>query len=220
MKEMSVKSAAKHLGLSEQRVRALLKAGRIKGRKIGSAWIVEGGAYLADSRPDGRPLAGSNAWALLAILSKQDPSWVDPSVRSRLRRWIGQRDIVRLIRESAPRSVIHRWRVLPGDLQMIESLYPAVRTGLSVPVSQLDIVPIPEAFDAYVDQGALRAMERRFRPEFDSSNPNIVLRVPVQDWILSFQNAPAPVAAADLLLHDDPRVARAAAQLLKGLARG
>jgi hypothetical protein len=47
-----------------------------------------------------------------------------------------------------------------------------------------------------------------------------VLRVPVQDWILSFQDAPAPVAAADLLLHDDPRVARAAAQLLESFTGG
>lgn len=220
MKEMSVRSAAKQLGLSEQRVRALLKAGRIKGRKIGSSWIVEDGPYLADSRPHGRPLAGSNAWALLALLSKQDPSWVDPSVRSRLRRWIGQRDIVQLIRESAPRSSLHQWRVLPADILMIQDLYPIVRSGLSASGSQLDIVPIPGALDSYVDQASLDAIEGRFRPEVDSARPNIVLRVPVQDWILSFHDAPAPVAAADLLLHEDPRVARAAAQLLESFTDG
>jgi hypothetical protein len=103
---------------------------------------------------------------------------------------------------------------------MIQDLYPIVRSGLSASGSQLDIVPIPGALDSYVDQASLDAIEGRFRPEVDSARPNIVLRVPVQDWILSFHDAPAPVAAADLLLHEDPRVARAAAQLLESFTDG
>jgi hypothetical protein len=220
MNEMSVKSAADLLGLSEQRVRALLKVGRIDGHKLGSAWIVEGRADLAEPRPSGRPLGASNAWALLALLSDRDPDWVDPSVRSRLRRWIGERDIVRLLRESEPRSEVYRWRVLAADVARIESLFSLVRSGLSAARAALDIVPIPDLLDAYVDPDALAEIRRRFRPEVSSSRPNILLRVPVCDWILAFDDAPEPVAAADLLPHDDPRVSRAAAGSLKRLSDG
>ena len=215
-----MKGAARSLGLSEQRVRALLKAGRIKGRKLGSAWIVEGGAQLAVPRPDGRPLGRSNAWALLALLSGEDPRWVDPSVRSRLRRWIGQRDVVRLLQEGEPRSEIHPLRVLSGDLSKIEDLYPMVPTGLSVSGSPLDIVPIGHGLDAYANDEVLAAIRRRFRPEISSNAPNLVLRRPLHPWVLSFDAAPAPVIAADLLGHDDPRVARAAVDVLEGLAGG
>lgn len=220
MNELSVNGASRSLGLSEQRVRALLKAGRIKGHKLGSVWIVEGGAQLAVPRPDGRPLGASNAWALLALLSGEDPRWVDPSVRSRLRRWISQRDIVRLLREGEPRSEVHRLRVLPGDLSKIEDLYPVVRSGLFVPDSPLDIVPIRSVFDAYVNDEVLAAVKRRFRPEVASNSPNLFFRLPLQPWVLSFDAAPPPVVAADLLNHDDPRVSGAAVDFLEGLSGG
>ena len=215
-----MKEAGESLGLSEQRVRALLRAGRIRGRKVGSTWIVEGGAQLAVPRPNGRPLGASNAWAILALLSGEDPRWVDPSVRSRLRRWITQRDIVRLLRESEPRSDIHRFRVLPGDLPKIKSHFPVVPSGLSVPESPLDLVPIGRSLDAYISDEVLVAIRDRFRPEVPSIAPNVVLRLPVQPWVLSFDAAPPPVVAADLLNHDDPRVARAAVDVLEALAGG
>src|SRR5438093_7701410 len=81
----SVPEAAEVLGVSEQRVRAMLLSGRLRGSKVGHRWIVDsdlGG--LRRSQP-GRPLEAANAWALLALLSDDSPHWVHPSARSRLR---------------------------------------------------------------------------------------------------------------------------------------
>jgi excisionase family DNA binding protein len=40
MKMWSVREAAKEMGISERRVRKLLSEGRIKGEKVGRAWVV------------------------------------------------------------------------------------------------------------------------------------------------------------------------------------
>lgn len=38
--DMTVAEVARHLGLSRQRIRQLLAAGRIRARKIGRDWVV------------------------------------------------------------------------------------------------------------------------------------------------------------------------------------
>lgn len=42
---LSTKEAAQKLGISEQRVRVLLAEGRLKGRKVGGTWVVQGLSY-------------------------------------------------------------------------------------------------------------------------------------------------------------------------------
>jgi hypothetical protein len=49
-------------------------------------------------------------------------------------------------------------------------------------------------------------------------SPNLVLRVPSQEWVLRQDRAPVFVLAADLLDDADPRVSRAAHQVIKDLA--
>jgi len=46
----SVTQAAQMMGISGQRVRKLLLEGRIKGRKIGSTWVVTELAYTRKKR--------------------------------------------------------------------------------------------------------------------------------------------------------------------------
>ena len=42
---LSTNEAAKKLGISEQRVRVLLAEGRLKGKKVGDTWVVQGLNY-------------------------------------------------------------------------------------------------------------------------------------------------------------------------------
>jgi excisionase family DNA binding protein len=44
---LGVTEAAKKLGISEQSVRVLLAEGRLKGKKVGGTWVVQG---LSDTR--------------------------------------------------------------------------------------------------------------------------------------------------------------------------
>lgn len=215
MTEHSVREAARLIGVSPQRVRAMLEAGRLQGRKVGRAWLVPNPERL-DRRPGGRPLSPASAWALLALLVGDVPGWVDPAVRSRLRRRIRQGGAVRGLRESAPRARLSRWRVLPRDIDKLMSEFPLVLSGLSARHSELDVVPVGPGLDAYVDVAHLSKIERRFRPDRAPERPNVLLRVPSHPWILErFDEAPVPVTAADLLASDDPRVARAAARFLE-----
>lgn len=215
MPEYSVREAARMIGVSPQRVRAMLDAGRLQGRKVGRAWLVSDPQRL-DRRPGGRPLSAASAWALLALLVGDVPEWVDPAVVSRLRRRVRQGGVVRVLRQSAPRARLHRWRVLPRDIHKLVSEFPLVPSGLSAGHPELDVVSVGHELDAYVDARHVRRIERRFRPDRSSERPNVILRVPSHRWILErFDRAPPPVVAADLLLSDDPRVARAAMRLLE-----
>lgn len=217
---VSVAQAAQVLGVSPGRVRALIGSKRVPAVRVGRNWVLDRGLLRSHKRREGRPVSADNAWALLAMLSDSEAPWIDVFSRSRLKRralnsvWLGK-----ALRFSQARSAIHSWRVLPGDLSKLQD-YGLVRSGLSAEIPGLDIVPMPSVLDGYVSSKALAQMEKRFRPAKASDNPNVLLRVPSQFWILSQGPvAPAAVVAADLLGHADGRVARAGHKLLEKIAR-
>src|SRR5438132_681934 len=86
MNAWSVPDAAKELGLSEQRVRALAQAGRLGARRVGHRWLLEEDPRQVQRFGPGRPLSAGSSWAILALLSGDSPDWIHPSARSRLRR--------------------------------------------------------------------------------------------------------------------------------------
>lgn len=222
MRLWSVREVAEELGVSEQRVRAMAKSGRLPAAKAGGRWVIDSDPARFPRSHPGRPLAAPNAWGLLALLSGDSPSWVHPSVRSRLRRRLSDIDwLEAALANSEPRARIVRWRVLPGDLSKLKGEHRLVNSGLSAEHPELDVLPDPRQLDAYVGEDSLRGIELRFHPERSSSDPNLVLRIPSHDWVLRQEaQAPQAVVAADLLGHEDPRVARAARRLLGRLARG
>jgi hypothetical protein len=156
---------------------------------------------------------------LLALLSRAEAPWVDVFSRSRLkRRALNGVWVEKALQFSEARSAIHIWRVLEADLPKLRD-YGLVRSGLAAQAPGLDIVPMRNELDAYVSAKSLAQMEKRFRPAKASENPNVVLRVPSQSWILSQGPvAPPAVVAADLLGNPDGRVARAGRKLLEKIA--
>jgi excisionase family DNA binding protein len=211
----SVSEVAQDLEVSSRRVRALASEGRIDAHKIGGRWLVH------DARDDrqpgpGRPVSAANAWAILAILSRDPPDWLSSSVRSRLRRRLREPGWLESALEfSQPRSLVNRLEALPGDLKKLQREFRVVRSGLAANYPQLDVLPSSQILDAYVNKEQLGAIKRRFLPDEDSSNPNLILRVPSNDWVLRYSSqVPVAVAAADLLEEGDPRVRRAALSLL------
>jgi len=144
---VSVQEAAKVLGVSPRRVLALINAGRIPAVKIGRDWYVEPGERR---RRTGRPLSSANAWAVLALLSNERAWWLRADVASRVKRYLKDPDMLALrLLTSAPRSQVHRLRVLSSDLKGLEQDCRLVRTGLSADPSAIALVNAPADLDAY-----------------------------------------------------------------------
>ena len=221
MNLMSVDQAARALGVSPRRVRALIGSNRVSAVRLGRSWALDRNLLRArPRRRSGRPISADNAWALLALLSGLEAPWADVFSRSRLKRRLLNREwLDKALESSEPRSAIYSWRILPSDLPKLKD-YGLVRSGLAAQIPGLDIVPMDNALDGYVSSKALAQIEKKLKPAKSPDNPNIVLRVPSQPWVLSQGPvAPPAVVAADLLAHPDGRVARAGRKLLQSIAR-
>ena len=221
MNLVSVDQAARALGVSPRRVRALIASQRVPAVRIGRNWALDRSLLRSHGlRRGGRPLSAANAWALLVLLNGSQAPWLDAFSRSRLkRRLLSRAWLEKALESSEPRAAIYSWRVLPSDLPKLQH-YGLVRSGLAAPIPGLDIVPMDNELDGYVSSKALAQIEKQLRPAKSPDNPNVVLRVPSQPWILSQGPiAPPAVVAADLLAHRDSRVARAGRKLLQAVAR-
>lgn len=211
----SVEEVAAALGVSPQRVRELLKTGRLRGRKIAGRWLIE---PLADPpRRSGRPMSARIAWAALAILAGERPDWISAPERSRLRRRIADAGIVDAMRTAEPRSTRYALRVHPRDRDRLLESAPLVRTGLAAGLPTLDAPAVPEILDAYVTAATADTIRRTLRALPDPDEANLLLRVPTHPWVLHRSVAPIAVVAADLLDDADPRVARAAREIFTEL---
>ena len=218
---ISVDQAAQALGVTPRRVRALIASRRLPAVRVGRNWALDRSLLRSyGRRRGGRPINAHNAWALLALLSGSPAPWVDVFSRSRLKRRVLNREwLEEALRFSEPRSAVYGWRLLPSDLPKLQD-YGLVSSGLAARIPGLDIVTMDNAIDGYVSSKALAQIDKKLQPAKSPDNPNVVLRIPLQPWILSQGPvAPAAVVAADLLAHPDSRVARAGRKLLDTIAR-
>jgi hypothetical protein len=160
-------------------------------------------------RPTGRPMSARNAWAVLAIISGDRPTFVDRSKLSRLRRLARDKQhVLDALRYSEPRSRLHRYDFFPAQLTQLSELLPFT-TGLAAKLPELHLEGGGNLLDAYVSEDTLNDIERRFHPALNQARPNVQLRVPSLAWVLD-HGVSRPVVAADLLDDPDPRVVRAA----------
>ena len=218
---ISVNQAAQALGVSPRRVRALIGSDSVPAVRLGRSWALDRSLLRSRrGRRAGRPISADNAWALLALLSGSEAPWADVFSRSRLKRRLLNRGWVeKALESSEPRSAIYSWRILPNDLPKLKD-YGLVRSGLAAQIPGLDLGPMDNAVDGYVSSKALAQIEKKLQPAKSPENPNVVLRVPSQPWVLSQGLvAPPAVVAADLLTHPDSRAARAGRKLLQTIAR-
>lgn len=225
MNAVSVRDASHALGVSNQRVRAMLADGQLRGNKVGGVWLVE----LPDQRsghlrPPRRPMSATQAWNALAILS-DIPFEMDSSARSRLRSRI-RRGLVDCGANNEKLAGVSRaWfrqRSKPEGFFVASvpfaqlSKDPRVyRSG----VSHIDS-PVRDAkfLEAYVELAALKPLIRDYAMVSDVK-ANVLLRVvsnPVGTKLLHSDSFPKACIAADLAEHDDQRSIGAAADLLRG----
>jgi excisionase family DNA binding protein len=222
---LSVKEAAHRLGVNPQRVRALIAENRLPAQLVGGAYVLDPGAVAAFAqvpRVRGRPLSARSAWALLAELSGHDGPVLSSRSEDRVRALLRQKSdaIIRSLVHSEPRSELYRWRVLEIDLKRLMNDPTLVPSGLAADNELVSVRydPIRDGLDSYVSGDRLKELERRIQPSQDSDKPNLLLRAPLESsWILEEKVAPPAVAAADLLVHSDPRVRRAGNDAIRRL---
>jgi len=88
MNQISVEEAAATLGVSPQRVRAMLRNDQLAGRRIAGRWLVDPASMPARSRRAGQPLSPRIAWSLAEVAAGRRPTELSSSEASRLRaRW-------------------------------------------------------------------------------------------------------------------------------------
>ncbi|MFJ5984505.1 helix-turn-helix domain-containing protein [Lentzea sp. NPDC092896] len=230
MAELSVREAAERLEVNQARIRALLAAGQLAGRRIGSQWVVHDDAVQARleiaASDRGRPLSTRSAWCAAALLDKQEVSWLSTSERSRLR--------ARLSRHPSSEVCTYRWwmqrrartvryRVAGSDIPELLKDQGVVAGGISAASHYALGLAFGGEAEIYVNgSDAARLVDEFFLVESDQGN----LLVHIDDSGMQWHQrtaagtdnglvAPRLVVAADLMDSADSRSRSAGAQLLE-----
>jgi excisionase family DNA binding protein len=224
---VSVPDAAALLNLSSARVRLLAANGDIPAEKVGGRWLVErSGVEHRRSRGSagGRRFAPQNAWAILALVSGEEPAKVDAVVRSRLRRALALEGLGSLAPRLERRAEVRRFAGHPGEVARVLADRRLVGSGVSAAGALgLDLVSGEEA-DGYVCTSALGdfVQEHALSPA-SAVVRNVTLRVvPDEVWVDSLQGlvyAPEAAVGLDLAEEADPRSRAAGEALLARLER-
>ncbi len=215
---LPILDAARLLGLSPQRIRALVVKGQLPGQKLAGRWFIDRSAVERRRRDPpliGRPYSPAHAWGLIALAEGESPAWLDPSNRSRLRRILREHDLQGLLPSLVRRSRRLELRAHASDLPRIEAEPDVVRSGISAASEHgLEIVA-PRILEACVPARRLSQLERRYRLK-PSADANVILHVIDGPWPFAVDQRVAPRLAAvlDLLDDDDERSRRAAQRAL------
>jgi hypothetical protein len=118
--EVGVHEAALMMRVSDRRARAMLANGQLPARQVAGRWLVEE-ANLPRSRASARPMSQRMTWALIGLLSGDDPHDVALSELTRLRykrqQLLDAADAPRLLRSWLPRRAERRqMSIAPRDL--------------------------------------------------------------------------------------------------------
>ncbi|MBI2755377.1 MAG: helix-turn-helix domain-containing protein [Chloroflexi bacterium] len=216
---MPVADAAQRLGLSQQRVRALVADGELPARKSAGRWFVERSAVekrIREPRLAGRPFSPEHAWGLVALAEGEPAPWLDASNRSRLRRQLRDHDMRELLPALRRRARRVELRAHPSDLARLAKEPDLVWGGVSAAAEHRLEIVAPGNFEAYVSKRMDRELQREYNLK-PSTEPNVVLHVVDGPWPFDKQRRVVPllVAVLDLLEDDDERARRAASKALQ-----
>lgn len=215
----SVAEYARANRVSEQRVRQLIRDGKIEARRVGSrAYVISDRAANA-RRPVSRPMSPRMAWGLIAALSNQElPANLAPAERSRIR---AKSDQLRAHPAAAP-ALLASWmrdrgnrnvyRARPADLAHLARDPRLIVSGISHPSAGMSV---SDAVEAWVADGAhVRDIADEYLLIPDPAG-NVVLHHGAP-WPLA--EAPVGLVAADLADWGRPREDSQVVELIRGAA--
>lgn len=215
--EISVSEAAERLGVSRQRVLALIHDSELPARLIGGRWVVLSADVdeLGRERPTGRPMAGRVAWGLIDLLDGGRAPWLAASERSRLRSRLRARpSIVQVGHWVRRRNEVLWLRGHPAALPRVLAFEGAMPAGASAPGQ--DIVD-PGRVEVYMRQDDAADVTRKLAlHQVPRREANVVVKVPQEVW--PFDDGPGRAAVAlDLWEAGEERSLRTARRLYSSL---
>jgi excisionase family DNA binding protein len=208
-RDLTVSDAAERLGVKPQRVRALIKSGDLKARRIGERTLLidaESVERRAVSSPRaGRRLSELDAWGLILLAAGEGASSLDRRSRYRMRQLLDAHGLSGLrARLSARASLVHL-RAHPSELGALRKEAAIVWSG---PTAATDLrlgLLASDALDGYVAQPDVEPLLGRYHLR-QSRDPNVILRVVSSlSWLEGRRYAPLSAIALDLFDDADPR---------------
>lgn len=225
--EVSVREAARELGLSPRRIRALVAQGKLPARRLeGRQLLIDLDAVRARAdRParSGRPISCRSAWAVIRLLEDLPLREMSASERTRARRRV--HELPDLPPGAlASRAEVHRLRAHPGVLDRLRTDERLLLSGPDAArVHHADLVP-RDGVEAYVRSEDRDPVVKRYRLEqVPPASANVVLHVlpadvdevPSSDGVVA-----SSLLSLDLIDAGDERSVRAGRALLaRQLAR-
>jgi excisionase family DNA binding protein len=220
-----VAEAASRLGVSEQRVRAMIASGRLPAEKLGGIWLIPQRAISRDRRAavrPGRPLSPAHAWAVLLLASDEDDlGWLGRQSRWRLRSALRRHGLGDLCGRLVHRGDVHRYEAHSGELAYLAQRPELMRTGPSAAGehglglhggSEFQAYVAADALAGFVEEHALEAVD-------PAGTGNVVLcSVPDDVWAhVARPVAPLAAVLVDLIESEDPRARRIGADGVRRL---
>lgn len=212
------------MGVHDSRVRALVAAGGLPGRKVANRWLIDLGAVerrLLHRRGRGRPLEPSNAWGLLFLASGEAAPWVASDVRSRLRRRLRERSLRHDLPRLAKRARVRYLAGGEGARRELLAQPRFVRSGISAAAHYGASLRSPRVLEGYLPESDLKRLSYKLAlREVDEPEADVILRGVAGLWPFERRAvAPVAVVAVDLLDSADQRTRRAGEVLLRHLPR-
>ncbi len=217
MERVSAAVAAEALNVSLERVRQLIRDGRLDALQVSGRWLVDPDSVdrLAhEQRRAGRPWAAPRAWGLLALAADRDVSWLSPAEVRRLQDVLANRSVADIASQLRRRADRRPWYVHPGMIEDLLAEEGVVVGGARASGHLRDSGPI----DVYIAGDVLDRLVDRYVPDQSAAEPNLIARVVRGPWPFAHGERVAwpEVAAVDLLERaGDDRARRVAHELLR-----
>jgi len=215
--------AAKRLGVTQGRVRQLIKSGDLLANQVGDIWLVESESVerrIALAPGHGRKLTPSRAWALLCMADHQPAPWLDRSARYKVGALLKNRGLRALSSKLVDRGLPVRLRSHPSLLRRLRHDPRLMLTGATA-AAELGLGLLAgDVVEAYIEAGSFEEISHEYHLQA-SREPNVVLRRVrgfAATWPIA-PNAPLSAIALDLLEDADPRARELGASLIERIDR-
>lgn len=196
---LSTAQVAQRLGITQVSVRQLVDSGQlaVTGR-VGRSFLLDSGSVerlAAAGTRRGRPWTPKTAWAALALLSGQNPTWIDPSEKSRLKSRLRTLDAAAVCVLARNKDRTFRYRATPDALVALSEYL--IASGATAMRDET----IAETFgmtggsgiaEGYVMAGDAKALADSFGLVEEPNGNSIIHEVELEE---PFTDGHAPVAA-------------------------